>query len=549
MANVLTELLKNLYKNPDTYQESSKNIGLTAKNTHVSGVNDALSNFHEITDTGIISGLITDIRRDSITLLLEHSESLTARLTAPLPLSIGETASFTVTKKDGNQIFLSLCKNNDVKDSPILLNSENILKKLGFTVSEKNIEIVKNLLELKAPISKENIKNIVSLSGKFPDASVSDFILLKGADIPVTEDNLNLVNNFSESIISEAKNAINEIAEAINKETNPAVRNELKNEFNETLRGFFMDSAGNFTENSAENTAGNLTSASGYTEVISAFESGNRISDGNLSHGYGSEPVTQDILDAQDLNFPVSDAAALPASSDAGSALKSSLSDIPQKYDLKDNSANDLKENLNDSFKSLFLAPEKISQKENLQKINKRLLALTSAIQKLSQKIAETKDNDTEAQELSHTERLIAHAKLADFVNSVFPFMFVPVSFKNENTESELYVYEKKKNFRDSDSVSVCLHLAMKKLGDTDIFITLSGQNLTVSISAANEASKKVFESEIDTLSNTLNEKGFKLTCSVGVTKEKITGPAKLLNFIDTCDKSDTQNYTFDVRT
>lgn len=526
MANVLTEILKNLYKNPDAYREASKDSLSQAKNAHVLPAHGNMSNFNAIADNALIRGLITDIRRDSITLLLTDNEIVTARLAAPLPLSIGETASFSVAKREENQIILSLCKNNDIKDNPIVPSSENILKKLGFTVSDKNIEIVKSLLQLKAPISKDSIKAIVTLSGKFPSTSVSDIILLKITDIPVTQRNLEFVGLFSESIISETKNAINEIADAINKETNPSVQSELKKEFEKILNDIFNREPGSDAGMSNTHDAVNFNSPDVKTFVSASDESGS--------------PMPDDLPNFSD-KPGLTNSFTLPVSSDTESDLKDAHTEISQK--------NDFKSDLNDAFKSFFLTPKEISKKENLQNINKHLMSLAAELKKMSEKFTETLDENTDTKEFLHTERLITHAKLMDYVNSVFPFMFIPISFKNENTESELYVYERKKNFNASDSVSVCLHLAMKKLGDTDIFITLSGSALNINISAANEISKKVFESEIDTLSNTLNEKGFKLTCSVSVTKDKITCPDKLLKFIDTCDYGDIQNYTFDVRT
>ena len=177
-----------------------------------------------------------------------------------------------------------------------------------------------------------------------------------------------------------------------------------------------------------------------------------------------------------------------------------------------------------------------------MQELNDTLAKL----EQLSMKISEhTKESATET-----PKQMRSNLSFMEAVNTVFPYIQLPLKFKEHPAHGELYVYEKKRALKPTDSFSALLHLELDALGTTDIFITLTGQHVSTKFYMTEKESGELVRAQLPSLTKALAQKGYTLQSEVSVrevTKEEHT-PTLLEQFLEQHSPSGLNRYTFDIR-
>ena len=132
-------------------------------------------------------------------------------------------------------------------------------------------------------------------------------------------------------------------------------------------------------------------------------------------------------------------------------------------------------------------------------------------------------------------------------LNSLFPYVQLPVKLASGKNNSELYVYtNKKKLLEKPDNVSVLLHLDMEHLGPMDINIILDHKNLTAKFSLGDYSSFDIINDNMSELKGSLLKLGFNVNTEIDRINKKT-------DLIDDFVSPKTENagmkrYNFDVR-
>jgi len=139
--------------------------------------------------------------------------------------------------------------------------------------------------------------------------------------------------------------------------------------------------------------------------------------------------------------------------------------------------------------------------------------------------------------------------QIMEAVNNIFPYIQLPLRFKETPAHGELYVYEKKKTLKPSDSLSSLLHLELEALGTMDIFVTLAGAHVTTRFSMTDKESGNFIQTELPKLSEALAAKGYILQSEVTIRKpEEENTPTLLEQFLEEHAPGGLNRYTFDIR-
>lgn len=189
------------------------------------------------------------------------------------------------------------------------------------------------------------------------------------------------------------------------------------------------------------------------------------------------------------------------------------------------------------------LNPKDLTKNESIEKHFENLLNQLNHWKELADKIFGEKGNDL-------TEQVNQFNSNMDFIqnlNQIFTYIPLPLKFKNQFTDGELYVFSRKKpGGTIGDGIRVLLHLNMEHLGPLDIYLDLKDQHLTSKFYLEDESAMNIISSNLYQLEEVLKKKGYILNTEVFKRKKEV-------NIIEDILKADTQassmtRYRFDLR-
>ncbi|MGB8453465.1 MAG: flagellar hook-length control protein FliK [Anaerocolumna sp.] len=199
-----------------------------------------------------------------------------------------------------------------------------------------------------------------------------------------------------------------------------------------------------------------------------------------------------------------------------------------------------LKENLLNKW---TMDPQAITKSEDINRHFEGLLNQINDLKDYMEQSA-TASNSNIGGQVNHLNENI---NFMNTLNEFFNYVQLPLKFKNQFANSELYVYSRKKSGRTAnDGISVLLHLDMAHLGPLDVFLDLHDKQLISKFYLDNTDVIKLITSNMYLLGDTLNAKGYTFNT-------EILPREKTVNVVDDFLKDDTQpasltRYNFDLR-
>lgn len=575
---LLDHMMANLYKPP----KQEKPAPVLPKHLTPAKVANMASQT-TVTQGQFLKGEVLDLRANQIMVLLENGATVSARTEGTLNLSIGQTARFFVAQTTEEQILLKLAQEDSPTENPMI---DKALTAANITKTERSISIVTELLAHKQPVNEANIRHFLSTSAKYPELPVKDLILMELHHIPVTKENVEQFVNYQDrnaKLLNQAQDMLKKLTETIKNLPDSSLKQEAMQELNKL---FGKDSviptathtvaselthvsdtpAAMLTTEHSSNGAVTLLQANPEQQVSSAEQTTNTIA--NHLSGQQSElsfTNTSDILPEQlSTHFSTQENIAMPQAQENTNVSKpvtdttATLPNAPQS-NLPEAAANTSvrsltehvrpqRENFMEDFlNSFLLKPEDIADEENVQKYYNELNEKLTKLEQLSQKFAE---NTTEKNTADAPKQMRQNLSFMEAVNHVFPYVQLPLKFRESPAHGELYVYEKKKALKPSDTLSALLHLELEALGTTDIFVTLSGTHVTTRFSMTDKDSGDLVRTELPKLTEALAVKGYTLQSEVSVREpsgEENT-PTLLEQFLEEHAPGGMNRYTFDIR-
>ena len=554
-----------------------------------------------------LRGEIINRTTTDVTIRLSNGQTLQARLDASVPLSIGQTASFEVTHADPALISLRILQEEAAFAQNALI--EKALTAADLPVTSRNAEIVNALLQHNLPISKESIFALLRQSTAHQNADLNTLALLTQHKLPINQATLtqfDAYQNYEHQILPQLENLAYSLSElaASSEPAMSGLLQTLEQFFRTPVQEFSSANASSILPDTPALPTDSVVSTG---TSLSQSQEGSAILESNLlnsplpqdssaqlpvapEHATPADSTllqtqaqtapadtvlpnsgavttlgTNNTSGTQDIPMqPVTTSEAFAAdpgaaqvtfgSAPPGTAAQSTAPEtIPQTTMPESGSQSAVSQ---DSLVSQLLSrwtlspkdladPDKV--KEFYNRLREDLAELRSALRFVQKKDApETALERLLSDTASATGRLQDNLEFMNMLNRFFPYIQLPIRFSDKTAHGELYVYTKKEKLRsESGSISVLLHLDMEALGPTDVYLSLTGNQLNSRFYLNDSAQEALFTEHLPELKETLSEKGFTVNFELAPRKQEEDPVREFLNSHDT---SGLSRFSFDCR-
>ena len=145
----------------------------------------------------VFKGEVLDVRNNAVKILLSGNNILNARTQAGVSLNIGDILNFRVESNTGMSMLVKAISEGNSSNGLNMLMSA--LESANVPVNERNIALVKELVDNGQPVDKNTIKTLVSNLNSFTELDVKGAVSMYKHDIPITSDNVSQFNNYVEN--------------------------------------------------------------------------------------------------------------------------------------------------------------------------------------------------------------------------------------------------------------------------------------------------------------------------------------------------------------
>lgn len=135
-----------------------------------------------------LKGVVSDVHGNEITLSMDDGSSFTGKLPDANQYSIGQKAAFKITSLADNTIYLKTITGAYLLDMEDTI--EQALEEANLPKTDRNVDVVRSLLQNQQSISRENILSSIQLCAQFPDADVNAVITMKRLNLPLTNESV-----------------------------------------------------------------------------------------------------------------------------------------------------------------------------------------------------------------------------------------------------------------------------------------------------------------------------------------------------------------------
>jgi hypothetical protein len=491
-----------------------------------------------------LKGEILDIKQKNILIKLANGANLTAKLTDQMEFNIGQKVLFQVKEASPEQVLLKpiIDETYNPKDNKLY----QILEEAGVTTNEKNTEIVEKLLHNNMPVDKEFINKIITLSRQFKDTSVDKLILLVKNNIPVTSETINQLTNYENNNQSMKQDMISLVNQIIDD-------TDMDIDMKHKLIDIFMNDEIDNTTN---------------TKII------NNVNEKEINNIKDSQIVDNQIVketSKSEVSFKLGDVLSLEG-------IQELKEEIDNTYLLKDNNTLNLSKDI--TLEKLVQEISTLEIEEKDQSIINNIVTnklLKTAVDKNIYLNKEALENPKLINEYFNDvyEKIINIIKLTrgvtegkgnsiakdamkvknniEFINNLnnnFNYVQLPFKFGDKLLNSELYIFENKKELKkrkNTNSISALLRLDYINLGHLDIYINKQLNNVECKFYVEDEEKKKIIDNNIINLHKRI--RSFDINV-IGLT---VINNKKDFNFVEDFlqrknNANSVKRYSFDMR-
>lgn len=247
-----------------------------------------------------LKGVVSDVHGKEITLSMEDGSSFTGKLPDASQYSIGQKAAFQITSLDNNTIYMKAVTGAyllDIEDT-----IEQALEEASLPKSDRNIEVVRSLLQNQQSISRENIMSSIQLCARFPKIDVNAVITMKRLNLPMTQESVQQFENYqnqNHQLLSKMDTLTNEIAKMLNSIGSQVPR--LASEIGTRILAMALEGNPSLEENALAETTTTIpaeTATDGKAQTTAELTDSPEITEEENAKMSGSETMPGETTDA-----------------------------------------------------------------------------------------------------------------------------------------------------------------------------------------------------------------------------------------------------------
>lgn len=511
-------------------------------------------------------GKVLEIFGNKATIGMENGQQFLAKIESNISMELNQNLLFEVKSNDKGTIAVRPIPMESAMD----VTATKALTASNISVTPKNVEIVKNLLDEKLPVDKQNIQKMLRYTVENPATPIKTLVQMVKANIPVTPENIEQFIKYQESshpLVTEMEQFLDTFLLEMEDLANQGQTKEVL-QLNQKVLDLVLSQLGNTTVLQPEQ----LQQLEGLEKLFvqleqmlqgeGAIEKQNTLlKDGtlqqtgvagengeianilgqkqlgiteDLTHGENqAEAIKTEINQSEQVNTLIGKV--LGELAEATKPLSDIIKDLVKEPEYQDL----LKRSLNDQ---ILLLPEDVADKEKVQETYSR-------IQREMQVLRDVMEN-VPRQEMAAAKQAKSIEGNLDFMqqlNQVYSYIQLPLKMAGENAHGDLYVFADRKGLKqEKEELSALLHLDMENLGALDIFVTLKGKNVGTKITLENEEILDLFAEHMNELTERLEKKGYQVETTLETGEVK---PDFVQDFLLKGESAgDVRRFSFDVK-
>ncbi len=514
-------------------------------------------------------GKVLEFLGNQVNIGTENGGSFLAKIEGNIPLEIGQSLFFEVKSNDKGKVAIrpAYAQNN------VDVTAEKALKAANLSDTPKNKEIVRNLLEEKMPVDKQNIQKVMRYAVDNPGVPVKTLIQMMKADIPVTKENMVQFRNYQEQnhqLIQEMDKFLDDFMSEINNFTMDGQPKEVL-EFHQKVLEFVLSAP----KEGGSAEPQQLQQLQSLKDIFAKIEQVilEKPETADLTETTFSQ--TKDFVHQLIAEFGIKEQTVVTAGSESSVVLQPGefqtgniAESVPKVVEELMNRMETLLKNpetltMEDFWKEIkgfldkpeyegllkktlveryLLLPEEVTDKENVKELYRKMQQELQTLQELTGQLP--KQDGTAGKQLQNIDN---NLNFMNQLNQMYSYVQLPLKLAGENAHGDLYVFADKKRLRqDKEELSALLHLEMDHLGAMDVYVTLNRKKVGTKITLEKEASLDLFAAHIHELTESLQKKGYVVETSLEMGEAK---PDFVDDFLLKGEKGGEVNrFSFDVK-
>ncbi|MBD9195341.1 MAG: flagellar hook-length control protein FliK [Roseburia inulinivorans] len=178
-----------------------------------SGMQKVVSTLEELSSGSVFEGTVSSVKNGKVTMALSDGQTITARLSGKVPLSLGTPMFFQVKSNGGATIEIKPYTGAGSGGNPILTNA---LTEGTVPVTERNLAMVDAMMKEQMPIDKQSLLNMARIANMNPGVDITTVVNMTKLGIPVSPEMAAQFENYmtdEHAILQEMDQAMNELAD------------------------------------------------------------------------------------------------------------------------------------------------------------------------------------------------------------------------------------------------------------------------------------------------------------------------------------------------
>lgn len=511
-----------------------------------------------LTEGQVFTGQVLDITSQGVKIQMNPEQILFAKLGEQVELSIGQQMAFQVRENKGDQLVIRPMQNENAGSIGAV---DRALTANGFSHSERNVQIVQNMMQEGMPLNRESIRMIMQQVIEYPSADIHQLVAMNRLSIPVTEANIKQFQAYTggEHQLAMQTDTVLQSVENILQNMSAESQPEQLPRLNQALLEIFVWQASGETGNPSETGAASVMNQN--PEMDEAWmvslrqnletlgvskEDAATLVRSDKSVGQMLADITQYLtehLEETVLKQPGSPENPTTAAEQNFNALQAFLR--------SDDYRGLLTKGIRDSW---GIRPDRMQNPKEIDELYETMFSQSSKMEEAFQSAGFSHSDLSK-----NSQNMRENLQFMQDLNQQFVYAQVPLNLEDGQANSELFVYTRKKQTRVSeDGIKVLLHLDMPSLGMTDILVSLRDQHLHAQFTMEDGQSAEVIRSHMQELQEKLETKGFIYTNEVQKAEktparqepETHTGEDAVITEMMQTEHGDREKrYTFDMRT
>ena len=551
-----------------------------------------------------LKGVVSDIHGNEITLSMEDGSSFTGKLPDANQYSIGQKAAFQITTLDNNTIYMKAVSN------AYLLNMEDTieqaLEEANLPKSERNLEVVRSLLQNQLSISRDSILSSIRLCAQFPDSDVNAVITMKRLHMPMTPESVKQFANYqnqTHSLLNKMDNLCDSLGDMMHSVGNQVPR--LSKEVGTQLINIALDSiptkeevalaakvaqtasqenvsatadgtVSELVDDLSSQTEGKTTLPNGEVPPTPMEESTNPFSKmkqlfSQITDTMGKEPQTENLKS----EF-IHEQTGFLLSGEERQSFSTFLSEYPIPEGIKEGiaegtvTAREFLSVIKEAFpfmtdeqagqliaskpfakilKGQFLSdwtlsPEQLKDGTSLDETYDKMSRHFETLSNFNEQVL---GKDIFTQVSTTASDMNENLEVMRTLNQNFQYIQLPLKLQNQNAHGDLYVMTRKEALKkDPNKLKVLLHLDMDHLGTLDIQIQKENTAISTNFYVSSKETKNLLERNMEMLSDAINKQGYAFTSELSMKEKEMD----IVNDFISAEApvGDIKRYNFDLR-